>query len=141
MKERTINNALTSLKETFKSSPIGENLRQGICEMKGNQVISITRRIWENPERLVILYSLYKFAEHTDELYSFTLTQLLDDSNEREALSPKILFGLDAEILRPILQGLANDYPKFISVNFNKGIMEDIYLSKEKNSPDVIQLF
>ncbi len=140
LKERTRNNALNSLKDTFKSSPIGEGLRQGICEMKGNRVISVMRRTWENPERLVILYSLYKFAEKGD-IYSFTLTNLLDDSDDREALSPKILFGLNEEILRPILQGLANDYPKFISVDFNKGIMENIFLSKDKAANDVIELF
>ena len=141
LKERTIQNALASLKGTLKSSPIGENLQQGICEMKGSHIISITRRTWENPVPLVILYSLYKFAEHTDGLYSFTLTQLLADSAERVALSPQILFGLDEKILRPILQGIANDYPKFINVNFNKDIMEDIFLSEDKKAYDVIELF
>ncbi|MBR5913418.1 MAG: phosphoadenosine phosphosulfate reductase family protein [Selenomonadaceae bacterium] len=140
LKERTLNNALTSLKDTLKSSPIGEGLKQGICAMKGRQVISITRRIWENPERLVILYSLYKFAEKEDN-YSFTLTNLLEDSDTREALSPKILFGLKEKELRPILQGLANDFSRFINVDFNKGIMENIFLNKEKTANDVIELF
>ena len=140
LKERTIRNALTSLKDTFKSSPIGDKLKQGICEIKGNQIISITRRTWENPVPLVILYSLYKFAENVS-LYNFTLTNLIDDSKGRGGLSPQILFGLDAKTLRPLLQGLANDYPKFINVNFNKEIMEDIFLSKDKKSVDVIEFF
>ncbi len=109
--------------------------------MKGNIVISITRAAWEHPEPLVILYSLYLFAAHADALYSFTLTELLDDSDEREALSPKILFGLDEEILRPLLQGLANDYPDFIRVDFNKGIMENIFLNRDKTPEEVVQLF
>ncbi|MBQ6974932.1 MAG: hypothetical protein IJQ16_00055 [Selenomonadaceae bacterium] len=99
LQARTKKNALQSLKNTFRASPIGEELGQGICETKGNAVISITRTAWHNPSPLVILYSLYKFAEHSDNLYSFTLTYLLDDSDEREALSPQILFGLDTEIL------------------------------------------
>ena len=135
------NNALKALKSLLRASPIGEELGQGICEVKGNAVVSITRTAWKNPEPLVILYSLYKFAEHSENLCSFTLTDLLDDSDEREALSPKILFGLDDEILRPLMQGLANDYPDFIRVDFNKGIMENIFLNRDKNSDDVVQLF
>lgn len=139
--DTTKKNALKALKATLRYSPIGEELGQGICERKGNAVISITRTAWQNPEPLVILYSLYQFAEHAESLYSFTLTELLDDTNEREALSPKILFGLDEEVLRPLLQGLAIDYPKFIRVEFNKGIQENIFLNREKTPDDVIQLF
>ena len=137
---RTKRNALTSLKGTLRYSPIGEKLGQGLCKLKGNQVISITRTPWQYPEPLVILYSLYFFAEHSDWLYSFTLTELLDDCEAREALSPKILFGLDAADLRPILQGLANDRPDFIRVNFNKGFMENIFLNEKLSSADVIQI-
>ena len=132
---------LRSLKSTLRFSPIGEEMGQGICEVKGNSVVSITRTEWQNPEPLVILYSLYKFAEHSENLHSFTLTNLLDDGEKREALSPKILFGLDKEILCPLLQGLANDYSAFIRVNFNKGIQENIFLNKEKKSEDAVQLF
>ena len=69
------------------------------------------------------------------------LTELLADREDRDALSPKILFVLDVEILRPLLQGLANDYPKFIRVNFNKDIQENIFLNADKTPDDVIQLF
>ena len=141
LKERTKKNALQSLKNTLRSSPIGEKLGQGICEMKGASVVKITRTAWQNPEPLVILYSLYKFAEHAENLYSFTLTELLEDSDERAALSPKILFGISEKNLRPILQGLSNDYPDFIRVDFNKDIMENIFLNKDKTAADVVELF
>lgn len=59
---RTKKNALQSLKNTLRASPIGDKLGQGICEVKGNAVVSITRTAWQNPEPLVILYSLYQFA-------------------------------------------------------------------------------
>ena len=140
LQERTKKNALNALKDTFRSSPIGEGLRQGICELKGRQVISVTRKAWENPSSLVILYSLYRFAERAEQ-YSFTLTDLLADTEEREALSPQILFGIKAESLRPILQGLANDFPKFISVDFNREIMENIFLTRDNTADDVIELF
>ena len=129
------------MKSTLRASPVGEELGQGFCEVKGNSVVSITRTPWQNPEPLVILYSLYQFAEHAENLHSFTLTDLLDDSDEREALSPKILFGLDEETLRSLLQGLANDYPDFVRGDFTKGIQQNIFLNAAKTSADVIQLF
>lgn len=140
LKERTKRNALTSLKNLFRTSPFGNELGQGICELKGNTVVSITRTAWQNPDPLVILYSLYQFAAHA-EVYSFTLTDLLADNDERAALSPKVLFGLNKDVLRPILQGLAVDYPTFIRVDFTKGIMDNIFLEKDKTSSDVISLF
>lgn len=139
--DTTKKNALKALKSTLRNSPIGDKLGQGICELKGNVVVSITRTAWKNPEPLVILYSLYQFAEHADNLHSFTLTDLLADCDDRQALSPKILFGLNEEVLRPLLQGLANDYPDFIRVDFNRGIQENIFLNKDKSATDVIQLF
>ncbi|MBQ7705974.1 MAG: phosphoadenosine phosphosulfate reductase family protein [Selenomonadaceae bacterium] len=141
LSERTRLNGVKSLKDMFKSSPIGEEIGQGICNLKGRQVVSITRTAWKNPEPLVILYSLYQFAEHADGLYSFTLTDLLEDNEEREALSPKILFGIEEKILRPMLVGLANDYSDFIKVDFYKGIQENIFLNREKISGDIVELF
>lgn len=138
--ERTKSNALLSLKNTLLASPIGQTLGQGICEMKGKQVVSLTRTVWADPEPVVILYALYLFAEKSDRLFSFTLRELLSDSEERIALSPRILFGLESDVLKPILQGLANDYGDFIRVDFNKGIMDNIFLDSEKSSGDVVAL-
>lgn len=136
-------NALSSLKETLRLSPIGWLLLQGDCEMKGKTVISISKGSWYNAEPIVILYELYKFAEKMDGLYSFTLTDLLDDNKEREALSPRVIFGIGADTLKPILQGLANNYSDFIQVDFNKGIMENIDLpagKAGKKAVDVLSL-
>ena len=143
LKERTRKNALASLKDTLKSSPIGWLLGQGELEMKGKQVVSITRTGWLEPEPIVILYTLYMFAEKMDGLYNFTLTDLLDDTEERNGLSPYVIFGVDRETLKPILQGLSNNYSEFIQVDFNKGIMENINLPAGKNgkkASDVLSL-
>ena len=136
-------NALSSLKETLRFSPIGWLLLQGDCEMKGKQVLSVTRKGWLEPEPIVILYTLYMFAEKMDGLYSFTLTDLLDDTEERNGLSPCTIFGVDCETLKPILQGLSNNYSEFIQVDFNKGIMENINLPAGKNgkkAEDILSL-
>lgn len=140
LNERTRRNALNALKGTFRSSPIGEMLGQGECEMKGRTVAAITRKGWAEPDPLVVLYTLYLFAEHSDALYSFTLSELLEDAEEREAMSPALIFGTDRGTLRPILQGLANDYPDYIQVDFNNNLLENIFLVREKSSADVAAL-
>ena len=139
--ETTKKNALSAMKDTIKSSPIGWLLGQGECEMKGKVIKSLRRVGWQEPEPLVILYSLYLFAEHCEGgNYNFTLSDLYDDSNDRVALSPKIIFGTDEMTLKSIMQGLANNYSDFISVDFNKGIMENVYLNRDKSAADVLSL-
>lgn len=133
-------NALSSLKETLRLSPIGWLLLQGECETKGKTIRSITRGRWYEPDPIVILYILYLFAEHMEGLYSFTLSDLLDDSDEREAMSPRLIFGVEADILKPLLQGLANDYGEYIQVDFNKGIMENIDLPAGKKGLKAIDV-
>lgn len=141
--ETTKKNALTAMKDTIKSSHIEGLLNLASCDLKGKQVVSVTRHEWQDPEPIIVLYSMYLFAEHMDSLYSFTLSDLLDDSFDRDGLSPRLIFGLDRDTLKPILQGLANNYPEYISVDFNKGIMENIDLPAGKNGKtamDVLSL-
>ncbi len=136
----TRENAVTSLKETFRYSPIGTDLEVGICDIKGKSVVSVTRTAWDNPDPLIILYSLYKFAEKSDGYYSFTLSYLCDNTIERIGISPTQLFGIDRETMKDKLQSLATDYKDFISVSFNKDL-DNIDLKKDKSSLDVVGLF
>lgn len=133
-------NALSSLKETIRLSPAGDLLGQGHCEMKGKVVTSITRYGWHEPDPITMLYSVYLFAEHSDGLYSFTLSELMADNDDRAAMSPNLIFGVDSEMLRPILQGLAHNYPDYIQVDFNNNLMENIFLYREKKSADITAL-
>lgn len=132
--------AIASLKETLKASPIGQVLGAGHCEMKGNSVVSITKSAWENPEPLAILFSLYRFAEASDRYFSFTLTDLLADSPDRPGISPAKLFNISRETLERMLYQLSHDHSDFIKVVFNKDL-DNIYLSGEKTSLDVVELF
>lgn len=132
--------AIKSLKETFKASLVGSVLGQGDCEMKGNSVLNVTRGKWYSPEPLVILYTLYKFAEKSDNYYNFTLSDLLDDSRERVGLSPAKLFNIDKNTLKPMLQGLSHDYNDYIKVTFNKDL-ENINLNNAKTSLDILKLY
>lgn len=131
--------AIQSLKETIKTTPIGWALGQGECEMKGKSVISINKYGWNNPEPLAILYCLYKFAEISDEYYSFTLTDLIDDKQERLGISPSQLYNIKRDYLEKLLISLSHDHSDFIKVNFNKDL-DSVYLDSQKNSLDVVDL-
>lgn len=94
---------------------------------------------WLTPVPEVILYSLYKFAEACGDYYQFTLTYLLDETIERDGVSPTTIFGLDRETMIRIINGLAINYPDFISASFSFDL-DTITLRKEKKSEDVLEL-
>ena len=95
---------------------------------------------WENPDARVILYSLYKFAEKCGGYYQFSLSTLLDDTIERDGISPTRIFGLDYDTMVPILNGLSVNYPDFISASFSLGL-DTISLREDKSSQDVLEIF
>lgn len=108
-----------------------------------NRAVAIFRSAWENPDAKVILYSLYRFAEACGDYYQFTLETLLDDSIERDGISPTRIFGLDKETMVRILNGLTVNYPEFISASFTLDL-DTITLrptDAELTSEDVLKLF
>ena len=119
--------------------PLG-NLGLGEAYREKNRAVSITRRSWDNPDLVVILYSLYKFAEACGGYYQFSLETLLDDSIERDGVSPTRIFGLTEETMKPILNGLSSRYPDFISASFTLDL-DNITLKSDKTSDDVLLLF
>ncbi len=123
---------------------LGREIGLGDCdyEIKGGKrsLNSIFRKSWDNPDAKVILYSLYKFAEACGDYYQFTLETLLDNSIERDGVSPTRIFGLDKETMIRVLNGLSVNYPEFISASFNLDL-DSITLHSDKTSSDVLQLF
>jgi len=88
----------------------------------------------------VILYGLFKFAEKCNDYKEFTLATLLNDSIDRDGVSPTRIFGLDRNDMTPILLGLSAKYPEFITASFTHDL-EKIALAKDKTSQDVLNLF
>lgn len=123
------------------SLPFGDKLGLGevICS-DGKHYDGFARHHWENPDPLVILYALYRFAEACGDYYQFRLSNLLDDSIERDGISPTRIFGLNREEMISILNGLTANYPDFISASFTL-TLEGIVLNSEKTSRDVLELF
>lgn len=143
--ESSKNHTILSFKNIFSSNPVlAEELGMGnpTIETKGRNsyLIDITRTPWRAPDSRVILYSLFKFAEACGDYYQFTLETLLDDSVERDGVSPTKIFGLDRDSMVRILNGLSVNYPEFISASFNLDL-DSITLHSDKTSSDVLQLF
>lgn len=112
----------------------------GCGRIEKKKLVAITRTPWRNPDQLVILYSLYKFAEACDGYYQFTLTRLLDHDVESNGVSPTQIFGIKRDKMQKILTGLDINYHDFISASFTLDL-DTITLNSEKTSADVLELF
>lgn len=130
---------ITSIINAFKrltETPLGKVLHFGYVTEDGNLVRS--KCFIKNP--LVVLFGLFKFAEKCNDFKEFTLATLLNDSIDRDGVSPTRIFGLDRDDMIPLLLGLSAKYPEFITASFTHDL-EKITLSEAKTSSDVIALF
>lgn len=137
-KENWVNDIFSSLTR-MSELPLGD-IGLGHATREKNRVVSLTRNAWLDPDSLTILYSLYKFAEACGGYYQFSLSTLLDDSIERDGVSPTRIFGLGEDEMKRILNGLSSNYPDFISASFTLDL-DNITLRSEKTADDVLQLF
>lgn len=112
----------------------------GYPNKEKGKMISMTRTPWQNPNPLIILYSLYKFAEACGDYYQFTLSRLLNHDVESDGISPTEIFGLDRDYMEKLLNGLSINYPDFINASFTLDL-DNITLNSEKTSQDVLKLF
>ncbi|MDO5576814.1 MAG: phosphoadenosine phosphosulfate reductase family protein, partial [Fibrobacter sp.] len=117
-------------------TPLGTSLHWGYVTEEGELVR--TKCTVSDPR--VVLYGLFKFAEKCNDYKDFTLATLLNDSIDRDGISPTRIFGLDREDMVPMLLGLAAKYPDFITASFTHDL-DKISLAKDKSSQDVLDLF
>jgi phosphoadenosine phosphosulfate reductase len=131
--------AARSIVKSFKrltEIPLGTTLRFGHVSDCGDLV----RTKCSVTEPRVVLYGLFKFAEKCNNYKEFTLATLLNDSIDRDGISPTRIFGLNREDMTPILIGLSAKHPEFINASFTHDL-EKITLSGKKTSLDVLDLF
>lgn len=126
--------AVNSLLSTFRDSPIGSSLKQGIPVDK-----SYLRDGWDYPDAIALLYSLYLYAEKTGRR-TFSFTELVNSHNNPDAkgISPHDIYGIEVKDFREKIQGLAVAYPKFIRVSFVANI--DNIILEDYSSEDIIDL-
>jgi phosphoadenosine phosphosulfate reductase len=129
---KSIYNAFKRLTET----PFGSILRWGCVAEEGDLVR--TKCSVSDPR--ILLYGLFKFAEKCKDYKEFTLSTLLNESIDRDGISPTRTFGLDRDDMAPLLLGLSTKYPELITASFTHDL-EKITLSEDKSSQDVLDLF
>ncbi|MCR5186520.1 MAG: phosphoadenosine phosphosulfate reductase family protein [Clostridia bacterium] len=122
----------------FCELPMGNVLNWGSVFESGNKIDSLSRNQCIITDNLVVLYSLLLFSEKCNDYKEFTLSWLLNDSVERDGVSPSRIFGIDYESMKSILLGLSAKYPDFIDATFTNDL-EKISI-KGMKSTDVIKL-
>ena len=137
--QSTRDNAVTALFETFRFSPIGNVLKQGIPIAMGNSY-KYARQGWESADAIAILYSLYKWAEATGN-YTFSLRQMIAARGKDNVVGvdPGAVFGIADDILKEILQSIALQMEKYLRVSFVMNL-DNVILSKDVSSLDIIDL-
>jgi phosphoadenosine phosphosulfate reductase len=128
-----------SIAKSFKrlvETPLGTNLRWGFVTDDGNFIR--TKCSLSDPR--VVLYGLFRFAEKCNDYKEFTLATLLNESIDRDGISPTRIFGLDRGDMTPLLLGLSTKYPEFITASFTHDL-EKITLAEDKSFQDVLDLF
>ena len=138
--QSTRDNAVTALLETFRHSPIGSALKQGI-PVKVGANWRYAKDGWETPEAAAILYSLYLFSEKTGR-YTFSLKQLEEARSSPETLGidPLSVFGLKSGEIKGILQEIALHYKEYLRVTFVKNL-DTVHLTRDVKSIDIVSLF
>jgi len=129
-------NAVAKAYKRIVETPLGTVLRFGLVTDDGDLVR--TKCSVSDPR--VVLYGLFKFAEKCNDYKEFTLATLLNDSIDRDGISPTRILGLDRDDVTPILLGLSAKYPEFITASFTHDL-EKITLAEDKTSRDVLDLF
>ena len=144
MSENTRSHIVSAYKNIFISiGQVGNEIGMGKCdyELKKDRRFwkSVIRTPWQNPDPIVVLYSLYKFAEACGDYYQFTLNRLLAHDTDSDGVSPTEIFGLDRDQMEKLLNGLSVNYPDFITASFTLDL-DNITLNADKTSQDVLSL-
>ena len=135
----TRDNAVTALLETFRHSPIGTVLKQGIPIPSGNS-FKFSKQGWNTPDAVAILYALYMWAEATGR-YTFTLSQMATARGNADAkgIDPVSIFGINPDRFKDILQDIALQFDKYIRTTFVADL-DNVQLFPEYKSLDILDL-
>ena len=135
----TRDNAVTALLETFRHSPIGTVLKQGIPIPSGNS-FKFSKQGWNTPDAVAILYALYMWAEATGR-YTFTLSQMASVRGNFDAkgVDPVSIFGINPDRFKDILQDIALQFDKYIRTTFVADL-DNVQLFPEYKSIDILDL-
>lgn len=131
---RTRENAIKSLFNLFKESPLGNSMGLGEIIVEKRNKKQVYKKGWDNPIPEAILYSLYRYAEKSGR-YELTVSELYQEMIDE---GPYALFGIEQEKLKSILRGLASRNDGFIKVDLVKDL-DNIFLNSGRRSLEVLE--
>lgn len=136
----TQDNAVTALFETFRHSPIGTALKQGIPILRSEDSYKYSKQGWNTPDAVAILYALYMWAEATGR-YTFTLGQMAAARGNAKVkgVDPVSIFGINPDRFKNILQDISLRFDKYIRTTFVAGL-DNVQLFPEYKSLDILDL-
>lgn len=131
--DSTRDNALKSLLNTFKESPLGVVLGVGKVIKAGNK--TSVRRITNNDLALAtVAYSLYRYAEKK-ECYSLTVSEFYNPAQTEGVVRQ---FGIEREDFEAILRSLEQEQNQVLRAELKMGL-DNIILREDFTSEDIIK--
>ena len=119
---------------------LGTIVNFGSTVTNGKQITVLQRNKVSVSHPLVLLYSLYLYAEACEGYYQFSLSTLEKTEISSAGISPVKTFGMEREELEPMLLGLSAKYNDFIDVTFTHDL-DKISLRDYHSAKDVLKLF
>lgn len=127
---KTIPNAVYTLLNTFKNSPLGTTFGFGIHEKN-----VIRKTPYEGVSNIGVAYSLFRYAEDKKR-YNLKISEFYEESN---LIGVYKEFGLSRTKFELILRSLNNEKNKVLTADLNMGL-EHISLREDVSSLDVLKL-
>lgn len=148
MEDKLIENEISpkdakSIVKAFKrltEIPLGYVINFGTTEESGRLIASLRRCKSTMSSDLVILYSLYRYAEACEGYYQFSLSTLMDPDIDSAGISPVKIFGFRKDELEAMLRGLSAKYNDYIDADFTHDL-DKIALRDYHKAQDVLDLF
>ena len=127
-------NTMKAFQNTFKESPIGSELQQGIVIKSGNKV-SIARHEYIDLSLVAAAYSIFRYAESKG-TKSLTVSEFYAE-NQDEGIYRQ--FGIERPSFERILRTLQEERNHVLNVQLNLGL-DNINLREDISSADIIKM-
>lgn len=127
-------NTMKAFQNTFKESPIGSELQQGIVIKSGNKV-SIARHEYTDLSLVAAAYSIFRYAESKG-TKSLTVSEFYAE-NQDEGIYRQ--FGIERPSFERILRTLQEERNHVLNVQLNLGL-DNINLREDISSADIIKM-
>lgn len=134
LKDRTLKNPLNSLLNTFKESPLGDDVPVGVPTTVARKP-GIIRKAHNDLSLVATAYSLYRYAEKTGR-YSLTVSEFYNPE-QKEGIVRQ--FGIERDAFEQNLRSLEQDNNHVLRSELKMGL-DNIILREDLKSEDILKL-